>query len=73
MISSDRIAFTVKIAPGKLTHAAGEIPTPHGRIRVEWRKEANGGLVVRVGAPPQCRVIPQEYPEYPVNSWEEIK
>ena len=66
-------AFTVKIAPGKLTHAAGEIPTPHGRIRVEWRKEANGGLAVRVGAPPQCRVIPQEYPEYPVNSWEEIK
>ena len=66
-------AFTVKIAPGNLTHAAGEIPTPHGRIRVEWRKEANGGLAVRVGAPPQCRVIPQAYPEFPVNSWEEIK
>jgi hypothetical protein len=66
-------AFTVKIAPGHLTHAAGEIPTPHGRIRVEWRKESNGGLAVRVGAPPQCRVIPQQYPEYPVNSWEEIK
>lgn len=66
-------AFTVKIAPGHLTHAEGEIPTPHGRIKVEWRRESNGGLAVRVGAPPQCRVIPQEYPEYPVNSWEEIK
>ena len=66
-------AFTVKIAPGNLTHAAGEIPTPHGRIRVEWRRESNGGLAVRVGAPPQCRVIPQQYPEFPVNSWEEIK
>ena len=66
-------AFTVKIAPGDLTHAAGEIPTPHGRIRVEWRKESNCGLAVRVGAPPQCRVIPQQYPEFPVNSWEEIK
>ncbi|MBE6384192.1 MAG: hypothetical protein E7048_00845 [Lentisphaerae bacterium] len=66
-------AFTVKIAPGNLTHAAGEVPTPHGRIRVEWHQESNGGLAVRVGAPPQCRVIPQQYPEFPVNSWEEIK
>lgn len=66
-------AFTIKIAPGRLSHASGEIPTPHGRIKVEWQREKNGGLAVRAAAPPECRGILQEYPEFPVNSWEEIK
>ncbi|MBQ7696846.1 MAG: family 78 glycoside hydrolase catalytic domain [Lentisphaeria bacterium] len=66
-------AFSVRIAPGSLTHAEGTVPTPHGRIRVAWRKLETGGLAVQVGAPPQCRIIPEEFPEFPVESWQEIR
>jgi hypothetical protein len=44
----------VRIAPhpGKLEFAKGVVPTPLGRIRVEWEKAGEDQLVMRIELPP---------------------
>jgi hypothetical protein len=43
----------VRIAPhpGQLEFAKGVVPTPLGRIRVEWEKAGEDQLVVRIELP----------------------
>ena len=33
--------FEVDIHPGRFNRAAGEIPTPDGKIRIEWERKGN--------------------------------
>ncbi len=61
--------FAVQIMPGDLTHAAGEIPTPAGKIRVEWKLEETG-LHVKVAHPVGTEPIPEAFEEFPVVSFE---
>jgi hypothetical protein len=44
----------VRIAPhpGQLDFAKGVVPTPHGKIRVEWEKAGDDQIVVRIELPP---------------------
>jgi hypothetical protein len=46
--------FVVQPAPGSLEVARGLCPTPHGPIRVEWRRQADGRLDIKVDAPAAC-------------------
>ena len=46
--------FAVKPAPGGLEFARGLCPTPHGLIRVEWRRQPDGRLDIAVQAPDAC-------------------
>lgn len=41
--------------PGPLTHCRTELPTPHGNIRVEYRREGER-LHLRAGIPEGCRL-----------------
>jgi hypothetical protein len=45
--------FEVKPYAGPLSHAKGEVMTPHGKISVEWTKTKNG-IDLSVDAPPEC-------------------
>lgn len=51
-------SFEVNPYPCHLTHAEGEIPTPHGRIRVAWRKGAGNRLQVTVTHPKGTQAFP---------------
>lgn len=46
--------FTVTPHPGDLASAAGTVSTPHGALRVSWRR-TTGGIVVNVSAPRGAR------------------
>ncbi len=61
--------FSVKIHPGTLTHAEGEVPTPAGMIRISWKLEETG-LRIRVSSPVSLEAVPEAYEEYPVLSFE---
>jgi hypothetical protein len=43
--------FTVTPHPGDLQYAEGDVPTPHGLIRVAW-KQSDGEIEIGVDAPP---------------------
>jgi hypothetical protein len=43
--------FTVSPHPGDLASAAGTVSTPHGTLRVAWRRTTNGRIVLTVEAP----------------------
>ncbi len=48
--------FRVKPYAGDLTHAKGTVPTPRGRIQVEWTRLPNGKLDIKVTAPGATRI-----------------
>jgi hypothetical protein len=43
--------------PGDLQWAKGVLPTPHGDIRVEWKRDAKGRIVSKIKAPAGVKVI----------------
>jgi len=49
--------FTVTPNPSGLDFAKGSVPTPYGRIYVEWKKKENGELEILCNAPKECRRI----------------
>ena len=49
--------FTVTPKPSGLDFAKGSVPTPYGRIYVEWRKKENGELEIICNAPEDCKRI----------------
>jgi len=61
--------FAVRVYPGHLTHAAGEVPTPHGRIAVSWKLNSEKKLEIEVKAPAGTSAVHEEYPEFPVFRW----
>ncbi len=48
--------FRVKPYAGDLTYAKGSVPTPYGRIHVEWRHLPDGTLDLKVESPGAIRV-----------------
>jgi len=64
--------FTVRPYADEWTHFAdGEVPTPHGMIRIVWQKREDG-LYLKVHAPEGTEFEVQSYPECPVASVERI-
>ncbi|MBQ2987539.1 MAG: family 78 glycoside hydrolase catalytic domain [Clostridia bacterium] len=49
--------FIVKPQPSGLDFAKGSVPTPYGRIYVEWKKKENGELEIICNAPENCKRI----------------
>jgi hypothetical protein len=49
--------FTVAPCESTLEYAKGSVPTPHGEIHVEWRKNADGSLFADVKAPKECKRV----------------
>jgi alpha-L-rhamnosidase len=43
--------------PGNLTWAKGVVPTPHGNIQVEWRRDSDGRITGSVSGPPGVRIV----------------
>ncbi len=62
--------FVVRPYADKWTHCAdGEVPTPHGIIKVSWNLRENG-IYLRVHAPEGTDFVCESYPECPVVSAE---
>ena len=57
--------FQVKPYPGRLTHASGTVPTPHGDIYVKWQL-LDGAIHLHVDCPPETKPVIDSYPEYHV-------
>ena len=49
--------FIVKPQPSGLDFAKGSVPTPYGRIYVEWKRKENGELEIICDAPENCKRI----------------
>lgn len=49
--------FVVEPKASGLDFAKGSVPTPFGLIRVEWKKQPEGGIEIRCDAPEECRRI----------------
>lgn len=49
--------FTVTPKPSGLDFAKGSVPTPYGRIYVEWKKKEDGELEIVCNAPENCKRI----------------
>jgi hypothetical protein len=49
--------FTVTPKPSGLDFAKGSVPTPYGRIYVEWKKKDDGELEIICNAPENCKRI----------------
>lgn len=49
--------FTVTPKTSGLDFAKGSVPTPYGRIYVEWKKKENGELEIICNAPENCKRI----------------
>ena len=49
--------FAVRPWAGVCDRAEGEVPTPHGMIRVKWEKQADGRLAIDVKAPDGCEAV----------------
>ncbi len=49
--------FTVNPKPSDLTFAKGSVPTPNGKITVEWRKKEDGTLQIDCTAPEGCKRV----------------
>lgn len=61
--------FEVRPYAADLTHAAGTVPTPHGSIRVAWRK-TDSGLEVKVRHPAGLQCVGSQWEEDPVGKWD---
>jgi hypothetical protein len=40
-----------------LTFAKGTVPTPHGMIYVEWKKNEDGSIDIKCEAPEECKRV----------------
>ena len=49
--------FVVDPKPSGLDFAKGSIPTPYGRIYVEWKKNEDGTLEISCDAPKECERV----------------
>ena len=49
--------FKVEPKPSGLSFAKGSVPTPYGRIYVEWKKNEDGTLEISCNAPKECKKI----------------
>ncbi|MBR7160980.1 MAG: hypothetical protein IKD07_01055 [Clostridia bacterium] len=49
--------FTVTPKTSGLDFAKGSVPTPYGRIYVEWKKKEDGSLEILCRAPKECKRI----------------
>ena len=61
--------FLIKPYAADMTHCSGEVPTPLGRIRVEWKKTPSG-LTVKVKHPAGTEPVLAQYEECPVALFE---
>lgn len=59
--------FSVKPYCGKLTHASGEIPTPHGFIRVSWQLR-DGMIDLELEHPEGLTPEVSSYEEFPIRT-----
>jgi hypothetical protein len=52
--------FEVRPRPGGLAWAEGVVPTPHGLVRVSWKRRARGAFVCKLTVPEgtQARFVP---------------
>ncbi|MBQ8497315.1 MAG: family 78 glycoside hydrolase catalytic domain [Clostridia bacterium] len=49
--------FKVEPKPSGLSFAKGSVPTPYGRIYVEWKKNEDGMLDIFCNAPKECKKV----------------
>lgn len=49
--------FKVEPKPSGLSFAKGSVPTPYGRIYVEWKKNEDGTMDISCNAPKECKKI----------------
>lgn len=63
--------FSVKIYDAGLPGVSGEVPTPHGMIKVSWVKN-DGKLQIKVVHPAELTPVLSEYEECPVGSFETV-
>lgn len=58
---------TFRFSPysGGMDHASGTVATPHGMIRISWKKTENG-LDAELTVPAGCEAVLMPYPEEPV-------
>ena len=49
--------FVVDPKPSGLSFAKGSVPTPYGRIYVEWKKNEDGTLEISCDAPKECERV----------------
>ena len=56
-IKAGYTAFKVEPKPSGLDFAKGSVPTPYGRIYVEWKKNEDGTLEISCNAPKECAII----------------
>lgn len=47
----------IRPQPGGLTWASGQVPTPHGAIRIRWRVTSSGTLETQVRLPPGVTAV----------------
>ena len=47
--------FTVEPKPSGIEFAKGSVPTPYGRIYVEWKKNEDGTIDISCDAPKECQ------------------
>ena len=59
-IKAGYTAFKVEPKPSGLDFAKGSVPTPYGRIYVEWKKNEDGTLEISCNAPKECAIIFKE-------------
>ncbi|HAH86674.1 MAG TPA: hypothetical protein DCL60_04825 [Armatimonadetes bacterium] len=57
--------FLVKPYPGRLYHAEGTVPTPHGGISISWQR-AEEGLSVAMEGPDSLSPVTEPLPEAPI-------
>jgi hypothetical protein len=60
-IKAGYTAFKVEPKPSGLDFAKGSVPTPYGRIYVEWKKNEDGTLEISCNAPKECAIIFKEH------------
>ncbi len=59
--------FRVRPYPGRLTHASGTVPTPHGDIAVSWKLDEKGLVHLNVRHPEGMEMVVENFPEFPVE------
>ena len=58
--------YEVKPYCGDLTHAEGEVPTPHGMIRVAWRRNLRNEIELEIEQPAGLECVVSSWKEFPV-------
>jgi hypothetical protein len=62
--------FRIAPYPDRFYHAEGRVPTPHGDIAVEWRRDGDGRLIYRAEGPAGLEPELTPYPETEIVSAE---